>query len=73
MTIAQVRAMCAAPVVTVEPEVDFPDVWQLLGFTDKGRFILLALRYNDDTGKPVALGVQVAAEPAEFRYYLCRA
>lgn len=73
ITVAQVRAVYASPVVTIEPETEFPEVWQLLGFTDKGRFIFVALRYDDNTGKFAALGVNVASDLAELRYYLCRA
>ena len=73
VTVAQVRAVYANPAVTIEPVLKFPDVWQLLGFTDKGRFIFVALRYDDLTGKFAALGVQVADDLGELRYYLCRA
>ena len=72
ITVAQVRAVYASPVVIIEPESAFPDVWQMLGFTDKGRFIFVALRYDDNTGKLAALGVDVADNLAELRYYLCR-
>jgi len=72
VTVVQVRAAYASPVVTIEPEPEFPDVWQLLGFTDKGRFIFVALRYDDSTGKLAALRVDVADELEELRYYLCR-
>lgn len=72
VTVAQVRAVYASPVVTIEPESAFPDVWQLLGLTDKGRFIFVALRYDDNTGKLAALGVDVADNLDELRYYLCR-
>jgi hypothetical protein len=72
VTVAQVRAAYAAPVASIEPGLDFPDVWQVLGFTDKGRFIFVALRYDDRTGKLAALGVQVADDLAELRHYLCR-
>ena len=72
VTVAQVRAAYISPVVTIEPGPEFPDVWQVLGFTDKGRFIFVALRYDDHTGKFAALGVQVADDLAELRYYLCR-
>lgn len=71
VTVAQVRAAYAAPVVVIEPEAGFPDVWQLLGFTDKGRFIFVALKYDDCTGKLPTLGVQVADDLAELRHYLC--
>ena len=72
ITIAQVRAAYVQPVVTIEPEPEFPDVWQLLGFTDKGRFVFVALRYDDHTGKLAALRVDVADDLEELRYYLCR-
>lgn len=72
VTVAQVRAVYSGPAVTIEPEPEFPEVWQLLGFTDKGRFIFVALRYDDLTGKFAALGVQVADDLGELRYYLCR-
>lgn len=72
VTIAQVRTAYAEPVVTIEPEAAFPDVWQVLGFIGKGRFIFVALRYDDNTGKLAALGVEVAEDLAELRYYLCR-
>ena len=72
VTIAQVRAAYAAPVATIEPELPFPEVWQVLGFTDKARFILVALKYDDHTGKFAALGVQLADNLAELRAYLCR-
>ncbi len=74
VTIAQVRATFADPVVTVEPDPtsEFPDVWQLLGLTNNGRFILVALRYDDRTGKLAALGVDVVLDLAELRYLLCR-
>lgn len=73
VTVAQVRALYASPVAIIEPEPAFPEVWQLLGLTDKGRFIFVALRYDDNSGKLAALGVQVAADLGELRYYLCRA
>ena len=69
----QVRATYANPVVTIEPEPEFPDVWRLLGFTDKGKFIFVALRYDDLTGKFAALRVDVADDLGELRYYFCRA
>jgi len=72
ITVAQVRAVYANPVVTIEPEPAFPEVWQLLGFTDKGRFIFVALRYDDNPGKLAALGVDVAHDLGELRHYLCR-
>ena len=72
VTVAQVRAVYADPVATIEPEPEFSEVWQLLGLTDKGRFIFVALRYDDNTGKFAALGVQVADDLGELRYYLCR-
>jgi hypothetical protein len=73
VTVAQVRAVYNSPAVTIEPVPEFPDVWQLLGLTDKGRFIFVALRYDDLTGKFAALGVDVAVDLGELRYYLCRA
>ncbi len=75
VTVAQVRAAYAAPVAVVGPRPDsaFPGVWQLLGFTDKGRFIFVTLKYDDNTGKLAALGVEVASDLAELRYFLCRA
>lgn len=75
VTVAQVRAVYASPAVTIEPEPEpeFPEVWQVLGFTDKGRFIFVALRYDALTGKFAALGVQAADDLGELRYYLCRA
>jgi hypothetical protein len=72
VTVTQVRAIYASPVVVIEPKLEFPEVWQVLGFTDNGRFIFVALRYDDLTGKFAALGVQVADDLAELRYYLCR-
>lgn len=74
VTVAQVRAAYASPVAVIGPRPDsaFPGVWQLLGFTDKGRFIFVALRYDDLTGKFAALGVQVADDLGELRFYLCR-
>lgn len=71
-TVAQVRAVYNSPAVTIEPVLEFPDVWQLLGLTDKGRLIFVALRYDDNTGKFTALGVDVALDLGELRYYLCR-
>ena len=73
VTVAQVRAVYANPAVTIEPKPAFPEVWQLLGLTDKGKFIFVALRYDDLTGKFAALGVDVASDLGELRYYLCRA
>jgi len=32
----------------------------------------VVLRYDDNTGKLAALGVQVAGDLAELRYYFCR-
>ena len=72
VTVAQVRMTYLNPVVTIEPEPEFPDVWQVLGLTDKGRFIFVALKYDDNTGKFAALRVQIADDLAELRYYLCR-
>ena len=72
VTVAQVRTVYANPAAIIEPEPEFPEVWQLLGLTDKGRFIFVALRYDDNTGKLAALGVQVADDLGELRYYLCR-
>lgn len=72
VTVAQVRAVYASPVATIEPDPEFSAIWQLLGFTDKGRFIVVALRYDDNTGKLAALGVQLADDLGELRYYLCR-
>ncbi len=72
VTMAQVRTAYTKPVATIEPESAFPDVWQVLGFIGKGRFIFVALRYDDHTGKLAALGVEVAEDLAELRYYLCR-
>lgn len=73
VTVAQVRAVYAQPAAIIEPEPEFPEVWQLLGLTDKGKFIFVALRYDDNTGKLAALGVDVASDLAELRHYLCRA
>jgi hypothetical protein len=75
ITVAQVRAVYAAPVAVIAPKVEsaFPGVWQVLGFTSVGRFIFVALRYDDNTGKFAALGVEVAGDLAELRYFLCRA
>jgi hypothetical protein len=69
----QVRATYTNPVVTIEPELEFPEVWRLLGFIGKGRFIFVTLRYDDLTGKFAALGVDGADDLGELRYYLCRA
>jgi hypothetical protein len=69
----QVRATYANPVVTIEPEPEFTEVWRLLGFIGKGRFIFVALRYDDLTGKFAALRVDNADNLEELRYYLCRA
>jgi len=73
VTMAQVRAAYASPVAVIGPKVGsaFPGVWQLLGFTDKGQFIFVALRYDDNTGKLAALGVEVASDLTELRYFLC--
>lgn len=71
VTMMQVRTVYANPVVTIEPEPEFPDVWRLLRFTDEGRFIFVALRYDDHTGKFAALRVDIADELEELRYYLC--
>jgi hypothetical protein len=73
VTVAQVRAVYSNPAVTIAPVPAFPDVWQLLGLTDKGRFIFVALRYDNHTEKFAALGVDVATDLEELRYYLCRA
>lgn len=75
VTMAQVRAVYADPVRVDEPELDseFPDVWRLFGFTNNGRFLFVALRYEDLTGKFAALGLKVADTVAEVRHYLCRA
>lgn len=73
VTVAQVRAAFAAPVATVEPDPasGFPNVWQLLDFTSNGRFVFVALAYDDRTGKLAALGVDVVLDLAELRYFLC--
>jgi hypothetical protein len=75
VTVAQVRAVYVSPVRVDEPETDsdFPDVWRLFGFTNDGRFLFVALRYDDLTGKFAALGIKVADTVAEVRHYLCRA
>jgi hypothetical protein len=75
VTVAQVRAVYAAPIRVDEPEInsEFPDVWRLFGFTGNGRFVFVALRYDDLTGKFAALGIKVADTIAEVRHYLCRA
>ncbi len=74
VTVAQVRAVCADPVVVIgpDPTSEFPDVWQLLGLTNNGRFIFVALAYDDRTGKLAALGVAIASNLAELRFLLCR-
>ena len=69
----QVRATYANPVVTIEPEPEFPEVWRLLGFIGKGRFVFVALRYDDLTGKFADLRVDNADDLEELRYYLYRA
>lgn len=73
VTVAQVRAVFADPVATIEPDAasEFPDVWQLLGLTSSGRFIFVALEYDDRTGKLAALGVAIASDLAELRSLLC--
>lgn len=75
VTVAQVRAAYADPIAVIGPKVEsaFPGIWQLLGFTANGRFIFVALRYDDNTGKFAALGVEVASDLGELRYLLCRA
>lgn len=75
VTIAQVRATYADPLVIIEPDATqlFSDVWRLLGFTNNGRFIFVALRYDGNPGKFAALGVKVAETVTEIRHYLCRA
>lgn len=74
VTVAQVRAVYTRPIVTIAPlaESTFPDVWRLLGLTENGRFIFVALKYDGSTGKLAALGIQVADDIAELRYYLCQ-
>lgn len=73
ITVAQVRAVFANPVATIEPDatLSFPDIWQLLGFTSTGQFVFVALKYDDSTRKLAALAVRVADDLAELRYHLC--
>ena len=73
VTVAQIRAVYAEPVVTIEPEGDseFPEVWRLLGFTGNGRFIFVALKYVPATNRVTALGVRCATSVTEVRHYLC--
>ena len=73
VTIAQVRAAFADPVATIEPDPasGFPDVWQLVGFTNTGRLIIVALEYDDRTRKLTALGVDVVLDLNELRHLLC--
>lgn len=75
VTVAQVRAVFANPVVTIEPDAasGFPDMWQLLGFANNGRFIFVALKYDDSIRKLAALAVRVADDVAELRHHLCSA
>ena len=74
VTVAQVRAVFADPVATIEPDpaTGFPGVWQLLGLTSNGRFIFVALEYDENARRFSALGVQVAHDLTELRYFLCR-
>ena len=74
VTVAQVRDAFAHPIATIEPDPasGFPDVWQLVGFTNTGRFIIVALAYDDHTGKLAALGIGLVLDLAELRYFLCR-
>ena len=73
ITIAQVRAAFSSPVATIEPDPasGFPDVWQLVGFTNTGRLIIVALEYDDRTRKLTALGVDVVLDVNELRHLLC--
>lgn len=73
VTVAQVRATFANPIAIIEPDPtsEFPDVWQLLGLTNSGRFIFVALEYDDRTGKLATLSVAIASDLAELRSLLC--
>ena len=75
VTIAQVRAAYGAPIVVIEPDptARFPGLWQIFGFANNGRFLFVALAYDDSTRKLAALAVRVADDVAEIRYYLCPA
>ena len=73
ITVAQVRAAYAAPIVAIgpDPNARFPDLWQIFGFTTTGRFIFVALAYDELTGKLAALAVRVADDLGEVRDHLC--
>ena len=74
VTVAQVRAVYARPAVVIEPDPtsQYPDMWQLLGLTNNGRFIFVALAYDDSTGKFAAFGIEIALDLAALRFLLCR-